>query len=74
MHKDRVEQANFAVLRSPEIPSVLVETAFISNLQEERKLRSKGFQKKLAAAIRGGLIEYLQVRAPQNTWFSEHRG
>jgi len=74
VHKDHVEQANFAVLRSPEIPSVLVETAFISNLQEERKLRSKGFQKKLAAAIRGGLIEYLQVRAPQNTWFSEHRG
>jgi len=74
VHKNHVEQANFAVLRSPDIPSVLVETAFISNLQEERKLRSSSFQKKLAAAIRGGLIEYLQVRAPQNTWFSERRG
>lgn len=74
VHKDHVEQANFAVLRSPDIPSVLVETAFISNLQEEKKLRSGGFQKKLAAAIRSGLIEYLQVRAPQNTWFAERRG
>ncbi len=69
VHKPEVEQANFAVLRSPDIPSVLVETAFISNLQEEKKLNSARFQKQLAQALRAGLLDYLQVRAPEGTWF-----
>jgi len=54
VHKPTVEQANFAVLKSPDIPSVLVETAFISNLQEERKLNTPRFQAQLAIALRKG--------------------
>lgn len=67
VHKPNVEQANFAVLKSPDIPSVLVETAFISNLQEERKLNSPRFQEKLAVAIRKGVTDYLERRAPEGT-------
>jgi len=71
VHKPKVEQANFAVLRSPDIPSVLVETAFISNLREERKLNSSRFQKRLALAIRAGVVDYLKVRAPAGSWLAE---
>lgn len=56
LHKSRVEQANFAVLKAPDIPSVLVETAFISNPGEERLLRSKSFQRKVARAIGNGIL------------------
>lgn len=56
LHKSRVEQANFAVLKAPDIPSVLVETAFISNPGEERLLRSKSFQRKVAKAIGNGIL------------------
>lgn len=68
VHKNRVEQANFAVLRSPDIPSVLVETAFISNPGEEKKLRSRRFQQHLALAIESGVMDYLGDRAPIGTW------
>ena len=74
VHKPKVEQANFAVLRSPDIPSVLVETAFISNLREERKLNSSRFQKRLALAIRAGVLDYLKVRAPGGSWLAENSG
>jgi len=67
VHKPQVETANFAVLKSPDIPSVLVETAFISNLQEEKKLNSPRFQEKLAIAIQKGVGEYLALRAPEGT-------
>ena len=66
MHKNAVEQAGFAVLRSPDVPSILIETAFISNPEEERKLASSSHQLKLARAIRGGVRKFLatqQVRA-----------
>ena len=66
MHKQSVEQAGFAVLRSPDVPSILIETAFISNPEEERKLASSSHQLKLARAIRGGVRKFLatqQVRA-----------
>ena len=56
LHKSRVEQANFAVLKAPDIPSVLVETAFISNPGEERLLRTKAFQRKVARAIGNGIL------------------
>jgi N-acetylmuramoyl-L-alanine amidase len=58
LHRGRVEQAGFAVLKSPEIPSILVETAFISNPSEERRLNDKGYQTKLANAILGGIKRY----------------
>ena len=61
--RDRVEQAGFAVLKSPDIPSVLVETAFISNPQEERRLRNGKHQDKLARAILKGIKRYLKDHA-----------
>ena len=60
LHGRHVESAGFAVLKSPSIPSVLVETAFISNPSEARKLRDPGFQRKMAAAIANGLQQYQQ--------------
>lgn len=71
VHKANVEQANFAVLRSPDIPSVLVETAFISNPGEEKKLRSRKFQQRLALAIETGVMEYMRERAPAGTWLAQ---
>src|SRR5690606_11330243 len=51
LHKPRVEQAGFAVLKAPDIPSILIETAFISNPSEERKLRTSSYQGQMADAI-----------------------
>ncbi len=70
VHKAQVEQAPFAVLKSPDIPSVLVETAFISNLKEERKLNNPQFQDQLALAIQTGVVQYLKRRAPQGTYYA----
>lgn len=64
--RDRVEQAGFAVLKSPDIPSVLVETAFISNPQEEQRLRNSAHQQKLALAILKGVQRYLKDHASSN--------
>lgn len=58
LHRGRVEQAGFAVLKSPDIPSILVETAFISNPHEERRLNSNAYQTKLAKAILAGIKRY----------------
>jgi len=58
LHKGSVEQAGFAVLKSPDIPSILVETAFISNPEEERKLTNEAYQEKLAASILLGIKKY----------------
>lgn len=69
VHKKLVEQAPFAVLKSPDIPSLLVETAFISNLQEERKLKTPQFQEQLAQAVHKGVVSYLKRRAPQGTYY-----
>ena len=62
--RDKVEQAGFAVLKSPDIPSVLVETAFISNPQEEKRLKTSAHQQKLATAILKGLRRYAKDHAP----------
>lgn len=59
LHKQAVEQAGFAVLKSPDIPSILVETAFITNPAEERKLSDPAHQDQLARAILGGIKRYL---------------
>jgi N-acetylmuramoyl-L-alanine amidase len=58
LHKGSVEQAGFAVLKSPDIPSILVETAFISNPEEERKLNDDAYRDKLAASILTGIKKY----------------
>jgi N-acetylmuramoyl-L-alanine amidase len=58
LHKNRVEQAGFAVLKSPDIPSILVETAFISNPEEERKLIDDAYQDKLVDSILSGIKKY----------------
>ncbi len=69
-HRGYVERANFVVLRSPDVPSILVETAFISNPTEERKLRDPAHQKKLAEAVMGGVKNYFESTPPPGTWFA----
>lgn len=64
LHKPQVEQAAFAVLRAPDIPSVLVETAFISNPEEERRLNDNAYQEKMADAIMRGVRRYFQANPP----------
>ena len=64
LHKGKVEQASFAVLKAPDIPSVLVETAFISNPEEESRLRSEAYQEQLADAIMRGIHRYFARNPP----------
>jgi N-acetylmuramoyl-L-alanine amidase len=64
LHKGQVEQASFAVLKAPDIPSVLVEAAFISNPAEERKLNSEEFQNQFADAMMRGLLGYFSKNPP----------
>jgi N-acetylmuramoyl-L-alanine amidase len=64
LHKPRVEQAGFAVLKAPDIPSILVETAFISNPDEELRLRDDSYQQKLALAIVGGIRRHFAKNPP----------
>lgn len=71
VHKKTVQQAGFAVLKAPNIPSVLLETAFISNPREEKNLRSSAYQQKVAKAISRGVSSYFLRKAPPGTWLSE---
>jgi len=64
LHKPHVEQAGFAVLKAPDIPSILVETAFISNPEEERKLGNAKYQAELARAILEGIKRYFAANPP----------
>ncbi len=64
LHKPQVEQAGFAVLKAPDIPSILVETAFISNPEEERKLTNAAHQQKIAKAIAQGISKYFAKNPP----------
>ena len=64
LHKPRVEQAGFAVLKAPDIPSVLVETAFISHPEEEERLRSDDYQERLADALLSGIVQYFARNPP----------
>ncbi len=64
LHKPRVEQAGFAVLKAPDIPSILVETAFISNPEEEKRLNDEAYQDKMAAAIVNGIKRYFERNPP----------
>ena len=67
LHKKRVEQASFLVLKSPDIPSLLVETGFISNPREARQLNNADHQEKIAQAIFNGLVDYYSLRPPVGT-------
>jgi N-acetylmuramoyl-L-alanine amidase len=69
-HRGYVEHANFVVLRSPDVPSILVETAFISNPSEENKLRDPGHQQELATAVMDGVKSYFLNNPPPGTWFA----
>ncbi len=73
LHKNRVESAGFMVLKSPDIPSILVEAAYISNPDEEAKLRSTQYQQKIADAILTGLRGYFSLRAPEGTSLAANR-
>jgi N-acetylmuramoyl-L-alanine amidase len=65
LHKPSVEQASFAVLKAPDVPSILVETAFISNPQEEKRLNDHAYQDRLARAILDGIKEYVAKHPPR---------
>ena len=64
LHKNRVEQAGFAVLKAPDIPSILIETAFISNPQEEKRLNDEVYQERIADAILAGIKDYFAKNPP----------
>jgi N-acetylmuramoyl-L-alanine amidase len=66
LHKPRVEQAGFAVLKAPDIPSILVETAFISNPDEERRLGDERYQESIAAAIARGIRRHFEKNPPRS--------
>lgn len=70
LHKRRVEQAGFMVLKSPDIPSILVETGFISNSNEANKLQSSGHQQALARSIRTGVKQFFQQNPPPGTYMA----
>ncbi|MEN9492693.1 MAG: hypothetical protein RJA63_3142, partial [Pseudomonadota bacterium] len=64
LHKNEVEQAGFAVLKAPDIPSMLVETAFISNPEEEKRLTNSAYQEKMAEAMLRGIKRYFAKNPP----------
>ncbi len=72
MRKLQVQQAPFLVLKSPDIPSVLVETAYISNPREEASLRSAQHQAALAKALREGIVDYFAANPPEGSYLASH--
>ncbi|WP_250460171.1 N-acetylmuramoyl-L-alanine amidase [Microbulbifer litoralis] len=74
LHKKQVEQANFSVLRSPDVPSILVETGFITNPREARHLRDPSFQRKMARALSDGIVAHFSSRPPAGTWLAANPG
>jgi len=70
LHTRRVEQAAFVVLKSPDTPSILVETGFISNPREARQLASRAYQQKMARAIFNGVHRYFSQSPPPNTYLA----
>lgn len=73
LHKHEVQQAGFVVLKAPDIPSMLIETAFISNPGEERKLRNKRYQGQMSTAILKGVHRYFLRHAPPGTLYATRR-
>ena len=73
LHKKYVEQAGFAVLKAPDIPSILIETAFISNRKEEKNLKSAAFQQKLSRSILKGIKRYVKNNSTQVAFYTEYQ-
>ncbi|MGH1460594.1 MAG: N-acetylmuramoyl-L-alanine amidase [Neptuniibacter sp.] len=73
MHKSHVEQAGFVVLKSPDIPSILVETGFISNPGEAAKLKTRSYQKKMANAVFKGITQHFNRKPPALTYIAQRR-
>ena len=74
LHHPNVEQAAFVVLKAPDIPSLLVESGFLSNPQEERRLKSPHYQNLVATSISQGIIQYFIAHPPQGTKLKFWRG
>jgi N-acetylmuramoyl-L-alanine amidase len=74
VHQTRIQQAGFVVLESPDIPSMLVETAFISNPDEEKRLRNGSYQNQLADSLLSGILDYFQEYPPPGTRFAREPG
>jgi N-acetylmuramoyl-L-alanine amidase len=72
-HRPRVESANFVVLRSPDVPSLLIEVGFISNPQDESNLSNTQHRREVASAIANGIDRHFRRTAPQGTWFANNR-
>ena len=73
LHKKEVEPASLAVLKSPDIPSILVETGFITNPQDRKLLMQKSYQRKMAAAILAGVKNYFTEHPPEGSWLAANR-
>lgn len=73
LHKKQVEQAGFAVLKSPDVPSILVETGFISNPDEARKLATKSYRQRMARAIHRGIVDWFRAHPPTGSLLAYQR-
>lgn len=73
LHKPQVEEANFMVLKAPDLPALLVETGFISNPQEARKLADKNYQKRMAQSIFNGIVRYFRQYPPDGSLLAAQR-
>jgi N-acetylmuramoyl-L-alanine amidase len=73
LHKKQVEQAGFVVLKSPDVPSILVETGFISNPEEASKLRTASYQLRMAQAIHGGIVDWFRAHPPPGSLLAQLR-
>ena len=70
LHKRQVEQAAFLVLKSPDVPSLLIETGFISNPAEAKRLASSSHQQKMAEAIFQGVVDYMEIHPPAGSFIA----
>ena len=73
LHHSKVEQAAFVVLKSPDIPSILIETGFLTNPVEERRLSNRRYQHRLAHAITEGVRDYFKQKPIPGTWFAKKK-
>lgn len=71
--KPDVERANFWVLRSPDVPSMLLETGFLTNAEDERRLNDPAFRERLAKEVARGVADHFAAQPPPGTWFAVHQ-